>query len=699
MKPYTLILVLGLLATVAKASGPLQITFLQPDDGLLTHRPTLDVAVRLEGSGDAHSGEENDVEAASIRRLELYLGDVLVAQRAHLRANGGAVHFTVPLRRHMPGPAVLRAVAWPETPGAQPVEAHVDIDLRRRPLIKDLSNPDDDDDLDGLTNGEEVFHGTDPSRRDTDIDAFWDSAEVEVGSNPLSASSIPALTVVAAPPAAVVRRQLPTYSALELGSVIARPPASVSRRELPDWTTLVHSALSTAVARPTVALARREPIDTSQLPIGIIPARPPVRVELAQVYVFLVAGQHVPAAPDETVTVPLELLTDGAPLASLAFSLNYDADCLDFDGTDGNSDGLPDALAFALPPGFSATVFVDPDDHDGELDVFLFSNPVAILPSGPLAHIDFRTTCAPAVDDRLEVPVAFSFAPKATFGDVDGQDIPGATIAGSVDIFGGLRGDCNSTGAVTAADLPALVLDLFDGDGDVWLDTPGGTFAGNPVGCDANADTGVDAGDLSCTGRLLFDLGCTPDGRGPLAGPPRLVLSQPRLVPAPASLADKSLADKSSADKSPAERWVAELRLEGGEQTIASVALSLDLDFARLGFDPRDDDGDGMPDAVRFHAAASLRSAVFDPADSAGELDVVLANLAAAPLADGVLLEIELTPFAAGGGGVSFAAAPAPSFGGVWGERVDGESVVEMGDIFSDGFESGGADRWSRVNP
>lgn len=678
MKPCTLILVLGLLAATAKAAEPFRITLLQPDDGHLVRRPTLDIAVRLDGRDDREDGEESP----RIRRLELYLGDVLVAERSHLPANGGTIHFTLPLRLSPPGPAVLKAVAWPDVPGARPVEARVDIDVRPPPITKDLANPDDDDDLDGLTNGEEVFYGTDPTLRDSDADAFWDSAEVEFGSNPLSALSIPALTVAASPPVAVLRREPLMFSGFELNSVIARPPASVSRREMPDWATLVTTATSTAVARPVVAVTRREPIDTSWFPVGLVPARPPVRVEFSDVYVFLVAGQQVPAAPGEIVTVSLTLMTDGAPLSSLAFSLNYDADCLDFDPADGDGDGLPDALAFDLPPGFSATVFVDPDDPDGELDVFLFSNPVAVLPSGRLASVDFRTTCSPTVGDRLEVPVAFSFDPKATFGDIEGQDIPGATIAGSVDILGGLRGDCNSTGAVTAADLSSLVLELFDGDGDFWLDTPGGTFPGNPVGCDANADTGVDAGDLSCTGRLLYDLGCGQEGRTPAGLSPRLVLGQPRLLPSGGS-------------------WVAELRLEGGQQAVASLVLSLDLDLQRLGFDPRDDDGDGVPDAVRFHASSSLRSVVFDPSDSDGELDIVLADLAAVarPLADGVLLEIEFTPLGAGPGGLNFASRPSPSFGDVWGESVDGEVVLEMGEIFGDGFESGGADRWSRITP
>lgn len=57
---------------------------------------------------------------------------------------------------------------------------------------------------------------------------------------------------------------------------------------------------------------------------------------------------------------------------------------------------------------------------------------------------------------------------------------------------------------VDAGDITACVLEIFDGDGNSWLDAPGGTFAGTP-GCDANADTIIDAGDITCTVLLIFD--------------------------------------------------------------------------------------------------------------------------------------------------------------------------------------------------
>lgn len=65
-------------------------------------------------------------------------------------------------------------------------------------------------------------------------------------------------------------------------------------------------------------------------------------------------------------------------------------------------------------------------------------------------------------------------------------------------------GDCNGNKRLEAGDLSAVVFEIFDFDGNFWLDVPNGTFVGH-YGCDANGDTRVDAGDLSCTVQLLFN--------------------------------------------------------------------------------------------------------------------------------------------------------------------------------------------------
>jgi len=53
------------------------------------------------------------------------------------------------------------------------------------------SHPADDDDGDGLSNGQEASLGTDPDDPDTDGDGFEDGEEQELGTNPLFAPSRP----------------------------------------------------------------------------------------------------------------------------------------------------------------------------------------------------------------------------------------------------------------------------------------------------------------------------------------------------------------------------------------------------------------------------------------------------------------------------------------------------------------------------
>ena len=81
---------------------------------------------------------------------------------------------------------------------------------------------------------------------------------------------------------------------------------------------------------------------------------------------------------------------------------------------------------------------------------------------------------------------------------------------GFVRILEGLLGDCNGDNDVNAGDLSAFVLEIFDGDDVLPDDTPGGTFPGNPVGCNPNQDYVVDVADLSCTVMIIFgSTGCT----------------------------------------------------------------------------------------------------------------------------------------------------------------------------------------------
>ncbi|MCB0062891.1 MAG: cadherin-like domain-containing protein [Caldilineaceae bacterium] len=64
-------------------------------------------------------------------------------------------------------------------------------------------------------------------------------------------------------------------------------------------------------------------------------------------------------------------------------------------------------------------------------------------------------------------------------------------------------GDCNADQQVNAADLSAIVLEIFDGDGTARVDAGGGSFPGGAT-CDANDDDVINAADLNCTILLIF---------------------------------------------------------------------------------------------------------------------------------------------------------------------------------------------------
>ncbi len=131
---------------------------------------------------------------------------------------------------------------------------------------------------------------------------------------------------------------------------------------------------------------------------------------------------------------------------------------------------------------------------------------------------------------------------------------------------------------------------------------------------------------------------------------------------------------------------------------ISALVFSFDLDPAGLAFDPTDADGDGIPDSVTLPAGMpSIAVVVYDATDLDGELDVLLANLSGAPLAEGVILELELTAHHNGSAAswIGFSDDPPPSFGNAQGQNVEGTAVV-LGPalVFADGFESGDTSAW-----
>ncbi|MGB0385898.1 MAG: FG-GAP-like repeat-containing protein, partial [Ardenticatenaceae bacterium] len=289
-------------------------------------------------------------------------------------------------------------------------------------------------------------------------------------------------------------------------------------------------------------------------------------------------SSDIPVYIGTNVVVPVEFMSNTTQIASTVFSVDYDESCLAFDATDSDNDGVPDAISFNLPNAFNGSVSVDGSDNDGELDFFIadLSSPLASLPDGVLLNITFTPTCTPSVGNPISATVGFSADPLASFGNTDGQSLPGTSTNGSVEIRRYEPGDCNNDGSVDAGDVSCLVLEIFDGDGTDPDNTSGGTHAGTP-GSDANQDDTIDAGDIACAVLLIFNGSCADNTPPPTASPNLSISSYiPVYIGTNVVIPVEFASDSSDS---------------------ASTVFSVNYDESCLAFDSTDSDNDGVPDA------------------------------------------------------------------------------------------------------
>ena len=73
----------------------------------------------------------------------------------------------------------------------------------------------------------------------------------------------------------------------------------------------------------------------------------------------------------------------------------------------------------------------------------------------------------------------------------------------TVEIITSEAGNCNGDDTVSAADIRAVVLEIFDGDGTKPGNASGGTFVGKAE-CDANEDGIISTADISCVALIIF---------------------------------------------------------------------------------------------------------------------------------------------------------------------------------------------------
>ena len=143
-------------------------------------------------------------------------------------------------------------------------------------------------------------------------------------------------------------------------------------------------------------------------------------------------SSSIPANPNSTVVVPVIFTSNGANISSTVFSIDYDETWLSFDET------VPNAIEFTLPTAFAGQCSPDQADPDGEIDCFIIDPlvPLESLPDGVLLNITLRTKnpLSPVV-----AKAGFSTSsPAASFGDTNGQSVPGSTLDGSVQIGAGI---------------------------------------------------------------------------------------------------------------------------------------------------------------------------------------------------------------------------------------------------------------------
>ncbi|MEZ4662987.1 MAG: Ig-like domain-containing protein [Caldilineaceae bacterium] len=224
-----------------------------------------------------------------------------------------------------------------------------------------------------------------------------------------------------------------------------------------------------------------------------------------------------------------------------------------------------------------------------------------------------------------------TFTYQATDGTANSAD---ATVTVNY-VKDDLRGDCNGSGSVTAADFVGVVLELFDAGDDPqyqsnpawWLIYDPAGYAGGPVGCDANAsqngagnDTdSVTAADIICTVRVFFgDTSC--------AIPPVMAAGVQSSSTATLQAANVAASTGATAD--------APIMLQSNGNVAA--AFTIRYDASNLRFDASDADGDGLPDALALHLPTGVQpwTQVRD-----GEIQVALAGLQLplSALADGAL--------------------------------------------------------------
>lgn len=372
------------------------------------------------------------------------------------------------------------------------------------------------------------------------------------------------------------------------------------------------------VANPSV------PTDACQVLKQIVP--PTLTVE----------SNYAEVSTGDELTLNISLNSADHDISALAFSLPMDS-CLTFDKEDTNQDGVINNVT--VDNSLEDYLIMTGVEANGQLRIVISDGRQEqhAIDNGRLMQIAISADCATTTP--LTTTVEFA---NVSLGTTEGEDAAGVTRGTTIVVSPHQRGDCNGNGNVASADLSSIPLEIFDQDGNLWLDTLGGTFRGMPVGCDARADEVINAVDISC-GRLLVFHGTHNCAT--------VSAKQSRNVAANLTLPQGVV---------PTDGFVEiPLRLAAHGNSINTIVLSLDFDETQLAYE-----------SVRFRSSAGA-TLVVDSTDQDGELDITL--MQAGAISEGELLWLTFRVLDEADqeeAFVRFSADPAPSLGNTDGEGV-----------------------------
>ncbi|MCB0063122.1 MAG: hypothetical protein KDE19_13450, partial [Caldilineaceae bacterium] len=287
--------------------------------------------------------------------------------------------------------------------------------------------------------------------------------------------------------------------------------------------------------------------------------------------------------PEAYVSVPIHFNNGGiSDINSMYFSLQFDPACLAFTPQDNTGDGLPDQVFFnrLLPPTVVKKVVLD-ELAAGRISIILAGSTVqTVLPSlSSLLSVTFQTNCTPAGAEQ-ETTIALT---DSSISSLTSQPLEARTFDGIITI----RHWPTATPTFTPSPTPTLY---------------GGCRAG--------------------TGRVEMT-----NGTDQIAAPACTMTASPTATPTPFS---PTLSIPNNIWAWMYSRVTVPINYQTGNQAVAAMAFSIDYDQTCLVFDATDQDGDGIPDDIRFAALlnAFTISVSFDAADTDGELDFIIFDAA-----------------------------------------------------------------------